>query len=352
MDPVIWLSGGAALVMLAVFLLSYWRERRRLLNGIWLNGFIICAGAWLLIVAVSSGQMWLLLPVLALGVTLILTFGLGLYAVIIFLLHNARQVWRRESHSLANLLGLLLALALSAYVVWQGLVLWGVIPSPLVLLFSFMPALLVYGFLNAWNYLTISLVYQLQRPRYRQQAIVVLGAGLIDGQRVSGLLAGRIKRGVDFYRQQIAKGGPAPVLVFSGGQGSDERLPEAVAMQQYAVSELGVPVTDTAVESQSVNTLENMRFSARLIEQRFGADYRAIFVSNGYHIFRAGLVARQAGFNANGIGARTAGYFRPTAWLREFAAIMVMHKRLHLIVAGIFVAVAVVQAVAAVIGLL
>lgn len=115
-------------------------------------------------------------------------------------------------------------------------------------------------------------------------------------------------------------------------------------MQQYAVHELGVPSADTAVESQSRNTLENMRFSAQLITQRFGADYRAIFVSNGYHIFRAGLVARQAGFRANGIGARTARYFLPNAFLREFAAIMMMHKRLYLTIAGILVALAIMQA--------
>lgn len=316
-------------------LTNYFHERRRLSNGIWLNGFVLCAGGWLLIVAVSSGQMWLLIPILLLGLILLVAFALGIYGVIIFLLHNARQVWRRESHSLANLLGLLLALGLSVYVIWQALVLQGVIPSPLVLLFSFMPSLLFYIFLNVWNFLTLSLVYQLNRPRYRQQAIVVLGAGLIDGERVSGLLAGRIKRVITFYQQQQAEGGPTRYLCLVAAK---------AAMQRYAVHELGIPLADTAVESQSRNTLENMRFSAQLITQRFGADYRAIFVSNGYHIFRAGLVARQAGFRANGIGARTARYFLPNAFLREFAAIMVMHKRLHLTIAGILVALAIMQA--------
>ncbi|MFD1317724.1 YdcF family protein [Loigolactobacillus zhaoyuanensis] len=344
MDPTFWLAGGLTLLLLLVFWVNYAHERRRLSNGIWLNVFVLVAVIWLLIAAFVSGQIWLLFPVLLLGASFFVAVVLGIYGLIIFLFYNARQVWRRESHSLANLLGLLLALALSSYVVWQALVLQGVIPSPLVLLLSFVPNLLVYVLLNVWNYLTISLVYQLNRPRYRQQAIVVLGAGLIDGERVSGLLAGRIKRAVAFYQQQQGKGGPAALLVFSGGQGADEKLPEAVAMQRYAVTELGVPLADTAVETRSVNTLENMRYSAQLIEQRYGSTYRAIFVSNGYHIFRAGLVARQAGFRANGIGARTAHYFLPTAFLREFVAIMVLHKRLHLAVAAILVLIAVLQA--------
>lgn len=330
-------------IMLIIFLGSYFYERRRLSNGIWLNLFFLSGGIWMMIAVINSGNRWLILPVLLFDGLLLLALLLGIYGLIFFLLYNARQVWQRERHSLPSLLGLLLALGLSAFVGWQILLSRGVVPSPLVTLLSFMPALLIYIFLNVWNYLSISLIYQLNRPCYRQQAIVVLGAGLLDGSRVSSLLASRINCGVAFYRRQLAKGGQTPLLVFSGGQGADEKLPEAVAMQRYAVDHLGVPLADTAVENRSTNTLQNMQFSAELIEARFGVAYQAIFVSNGYHIFRAGLVARQAGFRANGIGARTAGYFLPNAFLREFVAIMAMHKRLHLSVAGVLIALALFQ---------
>lgn len=337
------LSGVIAIGLLLLFGVSYFRERRQLRNGVWLNGFFIAGGIWLLTSAWGSGNPWLLVPVLLVDGLLVLALLLGIYGVIIFLLYNAHQVWRREAHSLTNLLGLLLAIGLSGLVVWQALIFGDVLPPPLMLLFSFVPVLVGYAFLNFWNYLTISLVYQLHRPRYRQQAIVVLGAGLLNGTEISGLLASRIKRGVTFYQKQIEKGRPAPLLVFSGGQGPDEKLPEALAMQRYAVEKLQVPEKDTAVELQSTNTRQNMAFSARLIQQRFGPRYRAIFVSNGYHIFRAGLLARQVGFNAQGIGAHTAGYFLPNAFLREFAAIMVLHKRLHLRVAAVVVSLAIIQ---------
>ena len=67
MDPTIWLTGSLALLLMMIGLASYFHERRRLSNGIWLNGFVLCAGGWLLIVAVSSGQMWLLIPNITAG---------------------------------------------------------------------------------------------------------------------------------------------------------------------------------------------------------------------------------------------------------------------------------------------
>lgn len=44
MDPTIWLTGSLALLLMMIGLASYFHERRRLSNGIWLNGFVLCAG--------------------------------------------------------------------------------------------------------------------------------------------------------------------------------------------------------------------------------------------------------------------------------------------------------------------
>ena len=159
------LSGVIAIGLLLLFGVSYFRERRQLRNGVWLNGFFIAGGIWLLTSAWGSGNPWLLVPVLLVDGLLVLALLLGIYGVIIFLLYNAHQVWRREAHSLTNLLGLLLAIGLSGLVVWQALIFGDVLPPPLMLLFSFVPVLVGYAFLNFWNYLTISLVYQLHRPR-------------------------------------------------------------------------------------------------------------------------------------------------------------------------------------------
>ena len=58
-------------------------------------------------------------------------------------------------------------------------------------------------------------------------------------------------------------------------------------------------------------------------------------MTNGYHTFRAGMIARKAGVKANGIGAHTAKFFLPNAIIREYIAIFVGNKRWHAIAIGL-----------------
>ncbi len=92
---------------------------------------------------------------------------------------------------------------------------------------------------------------------------MVLGAGLIQGENVGKLLGNRIKAAVKAVRDEET------ILVFSGGQGEDEKIPEGLAMQRYAVEELGFPYERTMVEDQSRTTYENLVFSSRLIQTKF-----------------------------------------------------------------------------------
>ncbi len=105
-----------------------------------------------------------------------------------------------------------------------------------------------------------------------------------------------------------------------------KKLPEAVAMKEYAVAQ-GVPEGEILVETNSTTTYENMKFSKEIMDSLKPNGYKVIFSSNNYHIFRAGLYADQAQLKADGIGAPTAFYYLPNAFLREFVAILFMHKK-------------------------
>lgn len=188
--------------------------------------------------------------------------------------------------------------------------------------------LLFYLLLTFSNFVLSAFLYQLYSPLRRQDYIIVLGCGLLHGSEVSPLLAGRIQRAWKVYRCQVKRGQKPPVLVMSGGQGADEVLPEAQAMKAYAVR-LGVPEQDVLTESASKNTWENMLFSKQLIQSREPAEkrLRILFSTTNYHVFRAGLYAKQAGLPAQGIGAKTKFYYWYNAVLREYLAVFVMHKK-------------------------
>lgn len=320
------------LLFLLLFCLLYFRNKTRLINGFVFNLFLISLLVYWSVLFVLQ-QSILLGGVLGiLAVLLILALAFGIYGLIIFLIWNSVQVLRRESRSLANLLTLLLALGLIALLVINSL---GpqLFPSWLVALLMLPSIILFYFAFVFWNFLSVSLLYQFNSPKLEQDFIIVLGAGLIDGKRVTPLLAKRIERAITFYHLQKQVTQKAPKILMSGGQGPDEKISEAAAMRNYAI-EKGIPEADIVLEANSTTTYENMKFSREIITKEV-PNYHAIFSSNNYHIFRAGIFAHQVGLKADGIGAKTAFYYLPNAFLREFAAVILLNKKLHFIVCGV-----------------
>lgn len=318
-----------------VFFINWKIERRRIVNGLLFNLFLGSLYVFtiaMLGIGASSGSIFLLIPGLIITLFILLVALLGIQALIVFSFWNARQVLKRESRSFPNMLTLFLGIFLTVFYLLQILPFH--YPSVIQAIFQWINLLGGYFFLVFANYLTVNLLYQLNRPKLNQDYIIVLGAGLIDGKKVSPLLAGRIDRALAFYHKQIAKTKKVPFIIMSGGKGSDEALSEAEAMGAYA-EEKGIPKENILLETHSANTLENMRFSKQLILEKTPSNYRGIFVSSNYHIFRASLDALAVNLNFNGLGSKTAFYFLPNAFLREFAAILVKNKKRHLLVVGI-----------------
>lgn len=160
--------------------------------------------------------------------------------------------------------------------------------------------------------------------------VIVLGAGLL-GDRVPPVLASRIDTAVEIHRSQsTADGGRRPLLVMSGGRGSDEQVSEAAAMARYAMA-CGVPATDVVLEDRSTTTWQNLEFSSRLVSERLGGQglgggepgdgARGVVVSNDFHTLRASWMARTQGLDLGFVDAPTVGVSRAAAQLREFGAV-------------------------------
>jgi len=166
--------------------------------------------------------------------------------------------------------------------------------------------------------------------------VVVLGSGLIGGRRVPPLLASRLDRGGEVYERLAARGGDAPpLLVTSGGQGPDEELPESHAMAAYLV-ERGFPADRIRREDRSRTTEENLRFSREVATGALPVGMppgHLLVATNEYHAPRTALLARRIGVDADVVGGSTAGYYVPSAYLREFVAVMVMNLRTQLLLA-------------------
>ncbi|GAA3537335.1 hypothetical protein AFL01nite_12020 [Aeromicrobium flavum] len=269
---------------------------------------------------------WAMLGVLLLAYAALLVLGVASVA-------NGIAMVRREGRSPAHLLSFVFGvgvLGFCAFVltVWwvdqnhtdvaRELFLWLVaLAAPVTYLAVLFVAFVGYGLLYGWA------ARRWARP---VDAVIVLGAGL-RGDRPTPLLAARLDRGREALDRSRARGRDTH-LICSGGQGSDEVVPEAVAMANHLV-EAGVDRDLLWLEDASTSTEENLRFSAQ-VAARHGVDGgRFAVVTNDYHVLRAALLLRQVGLDGYGLGARTALYFWPSAILREYAAILWEHRRLN-----------------------
>lgn len=319
------------LIPLAFFLVFYWsyhHEKTNLRNGFLFNLFLIVFSSYSVYISIITQDLIVFGVLIFLGSIALAVLLFGLIGLTILLYWNGAIMVKREAHSLANLLTLLLAIALTFLLIYNHFIAQ-MLPEWLGLALSVLPFSLMYFSISFLNYLTLSILYQWNQPKWNQDYIIVLGAGLIDGQFVTPLLAKRIDQAIDFYRQQLTRTGVAPFLVMSGGKGSDEKISEAQAMANDAIAK-GIPENKILLEEQSTTTFENMLFSKNLIFSR-QEQANVIFSSNNYHILRAGIFAKQAQLQADGIGAKTALYYLPTAFLREFIAIIAIHKKKHFI---------------------
>ncbi|WP_207745006.1 YdcF family protein [Paraclostridium bifermentans] len=218
-----------------------------------------------------------------------------------FLIKNGYIMKHEESRRLVNLLSLILGIniliivSLSLILIFKGPQLRDGVQSimPTIILLS-----AYFGFLF-FSYIGYSYAYQMLPINKNLDYVIVLGSDLIE-DKIPPLLKSRLDKGIEIYSQQLAKGNYTKIVV-SGGQGSDELVPEAVAMKKYLVSQ-GIPELDILVEDKSTTTYENISLSKNIMNN-ISKNFSCIFVSNNYHVFRASIYARKAGLNAHGVGA-------------------------------------------------
>jgi uncharacterized SAM-binding protein YcdF (DUF218 family) len=151
---------------------------------------------------------------------------------------------------------------------------------------------------------------------YQEDAVVVLGAG-IRGEKLGRVLKDRLDCALEYHRKN-----PNAVIVVTGGQGPQEDIPEGLAMERYLLQN-GVPQDRIIKEDRSTSTYENFANAKDLLDEHFSAEYTVAFISNDFHIFRAGSLARQVGYNdVSHLHNTTLWYTVLPAGLRECLAVV------------------------------
>ena len=152
---------------------------------------------------------------------------------------------------------------------------------------------------------------------YNEKTVIVLGCG-IRGERVSVGLAKRLNKAYEYHLQN-----PEAMIIVSGGQGPQEDIPEALAMKRYLVDK-GVPEDKIIMENKSTSTITNFKLSHEIMKDKDLPDDNVVFVTNGYHVYRAAYYAKEEGLTVNHLGTDIIWYTIPMNYMREMLAVMKM----------------------------
>ena len=253
---------------------------------------------------------------------------------------------RREGRSWQNMLGVILGLCLCVLTIlpmitdyllfWTPVGNWVDVhredaPDGYVLEFFETAIFGIVAYVECILIATIILALKAARhvPKFNKDYILILGCMIRPDGTLTPLLQGRADRAIEFGRMQEEATGKKVTFVPSGGQGSDEVIPEGRAIERYLL-EQGVPQDRILTEDRSANTYENMAFSRALIREHAETeDPEIAFSTTNYHVFRSGILAEEMGIRTEGIGAKTKRYFSLNAFVREFVATLVTEKKLH-----------------------
>lgn len=318
-------------ILMLLCILTAFQNRYSLVTGFMFDCFLVGLAVLAAFTAVEMQGFILVRIIFIAAIIIISLIGVfGLYILSGYFILNARKLLKKEGRHFSNMLTLFAGIGLAIYGILTILTAVLEMPQWLRYIWVFFSMVLGVVFLHVIVYLTTMVVCNLIPAKHNKDFVVVLGSGLIDG-KAPPLLQRRVDRGIRFVNKQLEKTGKQAVLIMSGGKGSDESQPEANAMLQYAATAGGNPEF-ILLEDKSVNTLENIQFSKRIMEEKMsGKKFRCAVVSNTFHVMRAGILARQLGMRVSAIGCKTAKYYIPNAVIREYVAFLSLHKRRYIL---------------------
>ena len=322
---------------LIAFLLAFHKNRYRMICGILFLLFLSFCYFTSFWFSITRGYNSVFFGLMSLLLIVLLFLGFAFF--LLTLLYSGIFMVFREGLRFQNIVALLLLVYLVAAPLILQYAADNMSNSLLVHIINIVMLVMIYLIAAAIIYVTSGILVVSTPQITPVDYVIVLGCGLINGDQITQLLKGRVDKGIALYNKDPEN----TVLIFSGGKGKDETVPEAYAMKQYALSK-GIPEDHILMEDKSTNTKENMQFSYKLIRKQGKNKPKMAFSTNRFHQFRAGVYAYQNGMHIRGVGSTTKLYFAINASVREYIALFARDWKKHLIVISSLIALYIVTA--------
>lgn len=140
--------------------------------------------------------------------------------------------------------------------------------------------------------------------------LIVLGT-TVNGTEPSPMLRQRLDAAVQYLNTY-----PDSTCIVTGGKGDEHNLSEAECMFNYLTA-AGIEESRITMEDRATTTVENLRNVRAMLSTN-----QVDILSSDFHLFRSGLIARDAGFTASLLPAKTEPFSLLAPWfLREIFAL-------------------------------
>ena len=239
--------------IILAFIVSFWKDNRSLWNPVLFLLSLISSYISLSHLFYKNGYENIQLAFYVVTFVLLpfLIFLSG-----IFLIYNGLILLKREGRSKANYLSTLFGIVILVFFPLISFRLGGqnelfYTNHFLNILFVFIfYSYFIFGFAFA-GFMLYSILYLFIPKKKHYDFIIIHGAGLLDGERVTPLLKRRIDKAVEVYHK--SKNSNIKIIA-SGGQGADEKISEAQAIYNYILEETDVSKESVLLEDKSRTT--------------------------------------------------------------------------------------------------
>lgn len=151
--------------------------------------------------------------------------------------------------------------------------------------------------------------------QFNEDAVIVLGSA-IHGEEISLPLKSRLDKCIEYIKKN-----KDAIIIVTGGQGPQEKITEALAMERYLVKN-GVDKNKIIKEEKATSTNENFKYSKEILDKYFNSPYKITYITNDFHSYRASKLAELAGLDATSYNTKTAYSSIAPAYTREVLAII------------------------------
>lgn len=269
---------------------------------------------------------------------LLAIFGVGMQL-------QSMRIYRTERSYVQLVVGQLLGIILSGMAIFQYYFTFFVDVQARQMWIRIPEFIMAYYVLLFLNYLVSILRLTILEDESKKDYVIVLGEQVDKDGLPTLSLQERLNTTLKYVNRQRFLHCHMPFIIVSGAATKPDLPSEAETMANYLISH-GIDANHILKEEQAMNTHQNFKYSKAIIcsQKRIIETVPAVFVTSSYHLYRSQLYANMEGlYQISGIGSPSPLIDRIFGFFREYIAVIFMHRKLHLAMSFLMIALGIIN---------